>query len=544
MNGAETGAPAAKTVKANEKVPKPADPTRDGYTFAGWFREAACTTAWNFDADPVTADTTLYAKWTPKSSGGTTDDTAKVALPDAVRYVPWAVDLKNYGGFAGGKDYKLADNKPSWLGIRNGRLSGVPYSTGTYSFTVSYTNQSGAAVQETVKVEVLRASSSILSDLSEENWDYRITDSTEEVYGYNGGCYLTSRGDFDNFEALYLDGDQLDEGTDYDAWRGSTVVEVYPRALRRAGYGNHTIALAFQDDDGKLYCVAQNFTIKRTGSSSDDDDDDDRSPRVTINNRRGGTVRTYSDGEISIKVNSGYSLGEVTVNGKSVSVPSNGRLTGLRARDRVEVTFESDTTSTMSPNTINIWAPPGGSASVSTGGTWLGFRDVSPDAYYYSAVQWAVNSGVTKGKGNRTFQPNGTCTRADMLTFLWRAAGSPEPTGSGKQFTDVPSGSYYAKAVQWASAKGLVKGAGKRQFQPNALVTRGEAVTFLYRAAGSPAASPAVRFEDVRTGAYYLKPVSWAASNGIADGVTSSYFRPERPCTRAEVMTFLYRRYQ
>ena len=131
-----------------------------------------------------------------------------------------------------------------------------------------------------------------------------------------------------------------------------------------------------------------------------------------------------------------------------------------------------------------------------------------------------------------------------MLTFLWRAAGSPEPTGSGQQFTDVPSGSYYAKAVQWASAKGLVKGAGKRQFQPNALVTRGEAVTFLYRAAGSPAASSAVRFEDVRTGAYYLKPVSWAASNGIADGVTSSYFRPERPCTRAEVMTFLYRRYQ
>lgn len=539
LNGAGGTAPAQQNLSSGEKVPKPTDPTREGYTFGGWYKEADCKTAWDFAKDTVTANTTLYAKWTSASAPGGTD-TADETLPSAIRYVPWVLDLKEYGNFANGKDYKLTD-KPSWMGIRGNILSGVPQSANTYTFTIDYTNKDGKAVKEKVKIEVLRASTSNLNDLSEENWEYRITDPADEVYGYNGGCYLTSRGSYDEFYALYLDGDELDEGTDYAAWRGSTEIEIYPRALRRAGYGSHTIALAFQDGSGELHCAAQNFTIRRT-SSSDDDDSDDRTPRVTINNERGGRVRKYSDGEIVILPNSGYYIGTVTLNGKSVSVPSSGRLTGLRSSDRVVVNFEEEESgsSTMSPGTINIWTPP----SVSTPSGGGAFLDVPSDAYYFNAVEWAVNRKITKGTGGGTFRPNATCSRADMLTFLWRANGSPEPAGSGKRFTDVPSGAYYAKAVQWASDKGLVKGEGKRKFNPNSQVTRAEAVTFLYRTAGSPQSSTQVKFEDVRTGSYYLKPVAWALNNGIANGVSSSYFRPDYPCTRADVMTFLYRRYQ
>lgn len=534
-------APDVQTVKKGEKVSKPTDPVWEGHTFGGWYTDADCTTAWDFDNGTVTGDMTLYAKWTDGTGENPSPDASK-SLPDAIRYVPWSVDLNKYDIFAGGKDYKLT-NEPSWMRNRKGVIGGVPQSSRTETFTITYTNKDGAEVKEAVKIEVRSASSSNLSDLSDEHWDYRITDPTGNVYGYNGGCHLTSRGDYDEFRDLYLDGDELDQGTDYDVWRGSTVIEIYPRALRRAGYGSHTVALAFQDDDGTLHCVAQNFSIKRNDSSDDDDDYDGSGLRLTINNRKGGTVSNLSNGSITIRPRSGYRIESVLVNGKSVSVPSNGKLTGLRSRDRVEVTFEEITSSTMTPNSVNsIWAPPDGMTG--TDGAWLGFRDVSPEAYYYSAVQWAVNNNVTKGKGNRSFQPNGTCTRAEMVTFLWRACGSPEPSGGGKRFTDVPGNAYYTKAVQWAADKSLVKGEGKRRFNPDALVTRGEAVTFLYRSAGSPSAPSAVKFEDVNNGAFYLKPVSWALNNGIADGVSSAYFRPERPCTRAEVMTFLFRRYQ
>lgn len=467
---------------------------------------------------------------------GDSSDPARVTLPSAVQYIPWKVDLNESGGFAGGKDFSL-EGSPSWIRCRNGVLSGVPVSANTYTFTVSYTNKSGAAVKERVRVESRRASSANLREVTEENWDYRITDPAGDVYGFDGGCYLTSKGDYDDFRTLYLDGVELDEGTEFGVWPGSTVVEIYPKALREAGYGTHTVTLAFMDGAGEMRYAAQNFYISRTSGG----DSGDNSPRVSVNNQKGGKARAYSNGEVAITVNSGYYIAAVAVNGKSVSVPANGRLAGLRARDKVEVTFEENVSRMVTAGSAMIWEPPAGTAS---GGTGQRFQDVAPGAYFYDAVQWAVSRNIAKGKGNRTFQPNGTCSRADMVTFLWRANGSPEPSWNGKRFTDVPSSSYYAKAVQWAADKELVKGEGKRRFNPNALVTRGEAVTFLYRAAGSPSAAQTVRFEDVRNGSYYLKPVAWALNNGIANGVSSAYFRPDAPCSRGDVMTFLYRQYR
>lgn len=168
------------------------------------------------------------------------------------------------------------------------------------------------------------------------------------------------------------------------------------------------------------------------------------------------------------------------------------------------------------------------------------FRDVAPDAWYYEAANWAYEQKIAKGEGGKRFNPNKLCTRAEMLTFLWRALGSPEPSGTGKTFTDVSSGAYYAKAVRWASGQKIVKGEGGKRFHPDAPVTRGEAITLLYRAVGVPAAAGA-RFKDVPESAYYAEAVEWAVSRGIAKGMGRRRFSPESPCTRAQALTFLYR---
>lgn len=169
------------------------------------------------------------------------------------------------------------------------------------------------------------------------------------------------------------------------------------------------------------------------------------------------------------------------------------------------------------------------------------FRDITPSDYFYDAAMWARNNGIAKGQGSRQFNPNATCTRAEMLTFLWRACGSPEPTGSGKRFKDVPAGAYYEKAIQWAADNKIVKGAGSGKFNPGATITRAEAVTFLYREAGSPTAVPGNKFADVGSNAYYAGPVQWAVDNGIAKGVKKTKFSPDEACTRAQIVTFLYR---
>lgn len=168
------------------------------------------------------------------------------------------------------------------------------------------------------------------------------------------------------------------------------------------------------------------------------------------------------------------------------------------------------------------------------------FNDVPPGAWYYEAATWAYDAKIAKGEGGKRLNPNKLCTRAEMLTFLWRSLGSPAPTGTGKTFTDVPSGAYYTKAVQWAASQKIVKGEGGKRFNPDAIVTRAEAITFLYRALGVPSAA-AGRFTDVPASAYYAEAVEWAADQDIAKGMGKRTFSPASPCTRAQVLTFLYR---
>ena len=169
------------------------------------------------------------------------------------------------------------------------------------------------------------------------------------------------------------------------------------------------------------------------------------------------------------------------------------------------------------------------------------FKDVPANAYYYEAVKWAQEKGITGGIGNGLFGPNDPCTRAQIVTFLWRAAGSPEPETRAMPFTDIPVGSYYYDAVLWAVENGITGGTGDGKFSPDATCTRAQSVTFLYRASGSPAVSDKAEFSDVSTTAFYADAVAWAAKKGITTGIGGGLFGSGNDCTRGQIVTFLWR---
>lgn len=170
------------------------------------------------------------------------------------------------------------------------------------------------------------------------------------------------------------------------------------------------------------------------------------------------------------------------------------------------------------------------------------FADVSADDYYYEAVKWASENGVTGGIGENLFGANLPCTRAQIVTFLWRAAGSPEPKGMSG-FVDVSADAYYAKAVAWAVEEGIVSGTSATTFNPDAVCTRAQSVAFLYRAFGEKV-NKAAGFSDVSADAYYADAVAWAVENGVASGIGGGLFAPDQDCVRGQIVAFLYRAYQ
>ena len=233
--------------------------------------------------------------------------------------------------------------------------------------------------------------------------------------------------------------------------------------------------------------------------------------------------KTASKGDtvtITVKPDSGYELDTLTVKDASGSK--------IKVKDKGDGKF----TFTMPASKVTVSAE---FAEIET----LDFADVSTDAYYYEAVKWAAKKGITGGTGDGTFNPNGSCTRAHIVTFLWRAAGSPEPK-STVSFADVPAGSYYAKAVAWAVENGITLGTGDGTFSPNATCTRAQSVTFLYRALGT-APTTVNGFTDVTTDAFYADAVAWAVESGVTNGTSASTFSPNNGCTRAQIVTFLYR---
>ena len=172
------------------------------------------------------------------------------------------------------------------------------------------------------------------------------------------------------------------------------------------------------------------------------------------------------------------------------------------------------------------------------------FKDVPVGAFYFDPVQWAVDNGITNGTTPTTFDPNGQCMRAVVVTFLWRAAGDPEPTSNNNPFTDVKEGDYFYKAVLWAVENGITNGLTPTPFGPTALCNRAQVVTFLYRAMGEPEVETTeCVFTDVAEGQFYYNAMLWAVENGITNGLTATTFGPTSICNRAQVVTFLYRAY-
>ena len=242
---------------------------------------------------------------------------------------------------------------------------------------------------------------------------------------------------------------------------------------------------------------------------------------VTVDPER---ARSGSRVTVTVTPDSGYKLGELVVtdkDGKKLELTDkgNGQYTFTMPSGKVEVAAEFVKEVEVSP-----------------------FADVATDAYYYDAVKWAVEKGITNGVSETLFGPDQACTRAQIVTFLWRAAGSPEPK-SGSSFADVAADAYYAKAVAWAVENGITKGTSETTFSPDETCTRAQGVTFLYRALGKLAAAQA-GFTDVAADSYYADAVNWAAENGVTKGISETLFGPDGSCTRAQIVTFLYRAYQ
>lgn len=315
-------------------------------------------------------------------------------------------------------------------------------------------------------------------------------------------------------------------GYTFDGWTsGSNVVFDDPNAEETTFTmpdGSVTVTANWSRDGGS----------SGGGSSSSGRDDSDPSYAVGIPDRmENGSVsvspKNASQGDrvtVTVKPDAGYELDSLKVfdkNSKELELTDkgDGKFTFIMPAGRVEVKAAFTEEVKISP-----------------------FRDVPTDAYYYEAVKWAQKKGITGGIGDGLFGPNQPCTRAQIVTFLWRAAGSPEPEGTAAGMTDVAAGSYYEKAVAWAIENGITTGTADGRFAPDATCTRAQGMTFLFRASKA-SADGAPAFGDVAADAYYAEAVKWATDNGITNGTTSSTFSPGSGCTRAQIVTFLWRLY-
>lgn len=281
---------------------------------------------------------------------------------------------------------------------------------------------------------------------------------------------------------------------------------------------------------GDAYTVTGNATLtavwRYTGSSSSGITSsypvsvprfDNGSVSVTPGSASKGTTVT-----ITVKPDEGYELDKLVVTDKD------GNRLSLSDKGDGKYTF------TMPDGKVSV------DASFSKIAATINFRDVNQSDYYYDAVQWAVEKGITEGTSATTFSPDASCTRAQMVTFLYRAAGSPAPKSTVNPFSDVSASDYYYNAVLWAVENGITTGVSADRFAPGATVSRAQTVTFLYRANGSPVASGA-SFGDVAADEYYANAVAWAVQNGITTGTGNGKFSPNADCTRGQIVTLLYR---
>ena len=291
----------------------------------------------------------------------------------------------------------------------------------------------------------------------------------------------------------------------FSGWSGTglTGEDNLTVTIPKGSTGNRTYTAHWRYNGGYRY-----YTIKATAGAGGS-----ISPNGNV------SVREGSDRTFTITPDKSYAVSNVKIDGKSIGAVRSYTFENVRHAHTIEVSFMK----------------AGGNPQTGV------FVDVATGSYYEDAVDWAVENGVTTGVSANRFDPNGVCTRAQAVTFLWRAAGSPAPRSRTMPFADVPAGSYYYDAVLWAVENGITKGTSDTRFSPDATCSRAQIVAFLWRSEKSPAASSRNPFTDVKPGAYYLDAVLWAVENGITKGTTAMKFSPDADCTRAQIVTFLWR---
>ena len=322
-------------------------------------------------------------------------------------------------------------------------------------------------------------------------------------------------------------------GTDYtvtglldgDTLTGAVTLR-YGETVHAGTAGTYEILIAHDGTDPRYTadCVSGTLTIKKFGGSASTREE--KVYKISLTVGEGGSVEPYGtilvpaleDKTITFVPDDGYKVAAVIVDGSRIGAPESYTFRRVNDTHTLEVRFVK----------IGEELPPV-------------FDDVKKDSYYEDAVNWAVERGITVGASETKFDPDGICTRAQAVTFLWRAVGSPAAKSAEMQFTDVPAKAYYRDAVLWAVENGIVKGTSEAKFTPDGICTRAEIVTLLWRLMQSPAASGANPFADVAANAYYAQAVLWAVERNITVGTSKTAFSPNAVCTRAAIVTFLYR---
>ena len=496
-----------------------ATPIKDGCIFDGWYtKDGSQSNDWGEEVDPATVrdNTTYYAKWTES----TYSVTGRPLVFGSVTYGA-TVEAKTItvaGPDGSGTLTAVSSDDGVFTAAASGRevtvAPKVNLDIGTYNEVITITTPDDATFFVDVSITVERASSSI-----------GITANPTSLTGGGTVTLTVTKTGLPQDAQVSVSGysNIIDNGDGtYTVILPNTTAS-YTFTANYEGDVNHEAATA--------NCTVFVTQYTDSGSSSGSGSSSVSGDYIVAVDRVTGGKTTVSPSRadkgdtvtITVKPDTGYELDKLVVtdkNGGTVKVTDkgNGKFTFTMPGSKVEITatFVEITEEQVNP-----------------------FSDVTTNDYYYDAVLWAVENGVTNGSSATTFSPNVAVSRAQMVTFLWRAHGSPKATGTNP-FTDVGTSDYYYDAVLWAVANGVTTGTSATTFSPDAPVTRAQAVTFQWRAAGSPVMSGS-SFGDVAADAYYVNAVTWAVANGITNGTSGTTFSPDVVVSRAQAVTFLWR---
>ena len=571
-----------------------ATPVKAGYTFADWYESP------NFSGNAVTATPTAgetyYAKWTMADSISLTSDaessvtygttvTLKASPVNSSWDYFWYKDANENGTLELDTDKQISNNK-STLELANVSDSGT--------YWVQVTDGSSIKTSNAINVDITKADGT--ASVSMDGWAYGETAKapvpTSATNGTDNVTYLykvkdaadstysaavpTAAGSY-TVKATFPETDNYEEATatvDFTIAQAAPTVKIIADQTSLTGSG--TVKLTVTSNgvptDGKIKVTCDNGitvteneggisatlpnetkTYTFTASYAGDDNHEEASDtcRVSVTRRSSSGGSSSSDRSYAVSAPSTKN-GDVTVSPKNASkgdrvtitvTPDKGyELDSLTVKDvsgnKLKLTDKGNGkyTFTMPGSKVTVSAEFVEEQAAST------FADVPTDAYYAKAVEWAVKKGITNGKANGLFGSNDPCTRGQIVTFLWRAAGSPAPKGTAKVPADVLPGSYCYDAVAWALENGITNGLADGTFGVNNTCTRGQSVTFLYRAMGT-APTTVNGFTDVESNAFCAEAVAWAVENGVTNGTSASTFSPNAGCTRAQIVTFLFRAY-